>query len=168
MLVMTLTILGLLYAAETMLARTKQQTKACSDEVYRQFDFWIGEWDVKVGDQVAGTSSVQLVSGSCALLENWTGSRGGDGRSLNYYDPATGQWRQLWVGSGGVILELAGEYKDNAMRLAGQSRRNGARILTKLTFFNLSPDRVRQVWEQSTDEGKTWSVIFDGAYSRRR
>ena len=26
---------------------------------------------------------------------------------------------------------------------------------------------VRQVWETSTDDGKTWTVAFDGRYQRR-
>ncbi|MFN7946849.1 MAG: hypothetical protein U0Z53_15965 [Blastocatellia bacterium] len=199
LLALSLTILGLMVAAETMIARPQGQAdhtrksvpdltalrtparlsesvvqaqrnaSPCGDAYHHQFDFWIGEWNVKAGGQQAGTNSVQQVSGGCALLENWKGSGGGDGKSLNFYNPATGKWHQLWVGSGGNILELSGEYKDGAMRLAGEKRRpDGARMLTRLTFFNLAADRVRQLWEQSTDEGKTWSVVFDGEYLRKK
>ncbi|HZS06188.1 MAG TPA: hypothetical protein VFD58_15210 [Blastocatellia bacterium] len=149
--------------------QTRGNAKPCSQPDYRQFDFWLGEWEVKAGGQPAGTNSVQLVSGSCALLENWTGRGGGDGKSLNFYNAATGKWHQVWVGSGGGVLELAGEYKDGAMRLAGETRKkDGGRRLERLTFFNLSSDHVRQLWEQSADEGKTWSVAFDGDYIRKK
>lgn len=199
LLAMSLTILGLMVAAETMIARPQGQAdltrqsvsdlmtrqsqarlsnsivqaqrnvSSCADAHHRQFDFWIGEWNVKAGGQQVGSSSIQQVSGGCGLLENWRGSGGGEGKSLNYYNPATGKWHQLWVGSGGSLLELSGEYRDGAMRLAGEKRRpDGVRVLTRLTFFNLTTDRVRQLWEQSTDEGKTWSVMFDGEYLRKK
>jgi hypothetical protein len=45
---------------------------------------------------------------------------------------------------------------------------DGSRLLHRLTFFNLSPERVRQFWEQSTDGGKTWTVAFDGMYVRKK
>ena len=42
------------------------------------------------------------------------------------------------------------------------------RVLGPHDFFNLGPGPVRQLWEQSTDEGKTWTVAFDGLYVRER
>ena len=38
---------------------------------------------------------------------------------------------------------------------------------TRLSFTNLGPDRVRQLWERTTDQGKTWKVMFDGDYRRK-
>jgi hypothetical protein len=29
-------------------------------------------------------------------------------------------------------------------------------------------DYVRQLWEQSTDDGKTWNTVFDGHYRRKK
>jgi hypothetical protein len=28
-------------------------------------------------------------------------------------------------------------------------------------------DEVRQLWETSSDDGKTWTIAFDGRYRRR-
>lgn len=137
---------------------------------HRQFDFWIGEWNVfnPGGDQV-GTSSILNVAEGCIILENWTNMQGQTGKSLNAYNSAKGKWQQTWVGYDGGVLELAGEYKDGAMRYTGETLDSaGKKTLEKLTFFNLSAERVRQVWEQSTDEGKTWVVVFDGLYVRRK
>lgn len=132
---------------------------------YRQFDFWIGEWDVQVNGNRAGTNSVQLILGECVIFENWAGRGGMNGKSFNVYNAAKGQWQQTWVDSQGNVLELHGEFKNGAMRLAGENQnRQGAKVLHRLTFSPLAGGRVRQLWESSTDEGKTWSVAFDGLY----
>lgn len=136
---------------------------------YKQFDFWVGEWDVMVQNQIVGTNTVERTVSGCIILENWTAAQGGTGKSFNYYDSNTGKWHQDWVGSGGGVLHLSGEYKDGAMRYEGVTvARNGSKTFERLTFFNLGPDRVRQLWEQSSDGGKTWVSVFDGMYVRRK
>lgn len=136
---------------------------------HKQFDFWIGEWDVQAQGQLAGTNSVQRILDGCVIFENWTGSRGGTGKSFNFYNSSTGKWQQVWVDNTGNVLQLYGEYKDNEMRYTGETvGQNGNKTLHRLTFFNLAPDRVRQFWETSTDGGKTWNVVFDGMYARKK
>jgi len=44
---------------------------------------------------------------------------------------------------------------------------NGTRTLQKLTFFPISKDTVRQLFETSADSGKTWVPGFDGRYVRK-
>ena len=135
----------------------------------RQFDFWIGEWDVQAGGQKAGTNSVQRILDGCVIFENWTGALGLTGKSFNIYNASTHKWQQTWVDSRGSVLELNGEYKDGTIQLSGETKqKDGSRLLQRLTFFNLSPERVRQFWEQSTDGGKTWTVAFDGMYVRKK
>lgn len=135
----------------------------------RQFDFWIGEWDVmNPQNQQAGTSSIQRVVGGCVIFENWTGNGGGDGKSFNFYDAGKKKWRQVWVGIGGNVVDFEGEYKDGAMRYTSVSvGANGQKTLGRMTFFNLG-DKVRQLWETSTDDGKTWTVAFDGTYIKKK
>ena len=142
-----------------------------SSPEYRQFDFWVGEWDVLVNGttQQAGTNDVQLILGKCVLLENWTGARGGTGKSFNIYNAARGQWQQTWVDNGGNVLELYGSFKDGAMRLEGEKPGpNGSKIINRISFFPMEGGRVRQLWESSTDNGKTWTVAFDGLYVRKK
>jgi hypothetical protein len=149
----------------------QQRTPPCKTQPeYRQFDFWVGEWDVQTPQgQQAGTNSVQLILGDCVLLENWTGARGGTGKSFNVYNAAKGKWQQTWVDNVGGVLELLGEYKDDKMSFTGETKgRDGSVTLERLTFTKISADRVRQFWEQSRDGGKTWTVAFDGTYIRRK
>src|SRR5262245_7172783 len=137
---------------------------------YKQFDFWIGEWEVtNPQGRLAGTNSIQRILSGCIILENWTGSQGGTGKSMNFYNSNTGKWQQVWISGTGGVLELSGEYRDGAMRFEGKTmKKDQSQTLEKLTFFNLGRDEVRQLWEQSTDGGKTWSVAFDGRYRRKK
>jgi tetratricopeptide (TPR) repeat protein len=136
---------------------------------YKQFDFWVGDWNVQTQQgQMVGTNTVQRIEDGCILLENWTGLQGGTGKSINFYNVGTGKWRQTWVDSTGNVAEFQGQYKDGALRYEGEGYpRGGQKVLSRLTFFNLGPDRVRQFAEQSTDGGKTWNVSYDFIYLRK-
>jgi Tfp pilus assembly protein PilF len=152
---------------ETMKANAQPCTKIPEA---RQFDFWLGEWDVKntLGQQ-AGQSSIQLILGQCVLLENWTNAGGGSGKSFNVFNRQTRQWHQTWVDDQGSFTEYKqGEYKDGKLSfLAEQAGPNGQKQWQRMTFFNLSPERVRQLGETSSDDGKTWQISFDLLYQRK-
>ncbi|MDX2042323.1 MAG: hypothetical protein SF097_13800 [Acidobacteriota bacterium] len=143
-------------------------TKPCSMSEHRQFDFWLGDWDVTVGGKPAGTNSIQLILGDCVLLENWTGAKGGTGKSFNLFNAARGKWQQTWVDNSGNVLELYGEFKNGAMQLTGETFSNGKKAIQRITWHPLEKDKVRQHWEQSQDDGKTWSTAFDGLYARKK
>jgi hypothetical protein len=155
------------YAA--VVARAKRNAAPCEhDPNYRKFDFWVGEWNVTVGGQQAGTNRIELIEGNCVVFENWTGAGGGSGRSFNFYNNQSGKWNQVWVASNGSNLFFEGEFRDGNLHYTGTTvGAGGAKTLHKLTFFNLGPGHVRQLWESSTDDGKTWSVAFDGDYRRK-
>jgi hypothetical protein len=144
---------------------------ACSGPGHRQFDFWIGEWDVTRPDgRPAGTNRIRSIQGGCALQEEWAGAGGSTGTSLNAYDAATGRWHQTWVGNDGLLLQLDGALKDGAMELTGiTTGSNGTRTLQRIRWTALpgTPARLRQLWESSSDDGRTWTVVFDGMYRRR-
>lgn len=135
-----------------------------------QFDFWIGEWDVKNPQgQLAGHSRIEQILGQCVLLENWTGTRGGSGKSFNAYDAASSTWRQFWVDDRGNVTEFTeGVYRDGAMRFVTRGKApDGSEILGRLSFHNLAPDRVRQWKERSVDGGKNWTTDYDFMYERK-
>ena len=53
------------------------ETKSpCAPEA-RQFDFWVGEWNVTTAEgQQAGTNSIRLILDDCVLQETWAGAAG--------------------------------------------------------------------------------------------
>ncbi len=136
---------------------------------YRQFDFWIGEWDVVTtrGHDAAGTSSIQLILDKCVIFENWTG--GVTGKSLNHYEAATKKWIQDWVDSTSSGVHFEGGLENGVMSLyADTLNADGTHALRHLQFFKLDDDHVRQFSQQSADGGKTWSVEYDLTYNRKK
>jgi tetratricopeptide (TPR) repeat protein len=150
---------------------TERKTKPCmfSAEA-RQFDFWLGEWDVfNPQGQKVGTSRIENVSVGCAVLENWSASAASGGKSLNFYDPQAKKWFQYWMGANGLPQRYAGVYKDGAMRYESEGATpDGKKLLSRLTFFNLDANTVRQLAETSIDEGKTWQILYDFKYVRTK
>ncbi|MCW2967004.1 MAG: tetratricopeptide repeat protein [Solirubrobacteraceae bacterium] len=142
----------------------------------RQFDFWIGQWDVTPWQvahptpaQQIGTNDVHPLLEHCVLLENWTAARGGQGKSFNYFDTNLRKWRQVWMADSGGALDYTGAFRDGAMRFVGWNLdAKGNRLEQKLTFFAIAPDTVRQLFEQSPDGGKSWTPTFDARYVRRK
>ena len=135
---------------------------------FHQFDFWVGEWDVMEGDKPAGRNAISVREHGCLLLEEWTGASGSTGTSINYYDPARRQWVQVWVSSGGMVAELAGELRDGSMELAGDAYyyTGGRRTSFRGIWTPLPDGRVRQYFEESSDGGQTWKPWFEGFYAR--
>ncbi|MCA9244438.1 MAG: hypothetical protein KDA32_10815 [Phycisphaerales bacterium] len=135
-------------------------------ELYRQFDFWIGDWDVFNPQGVkVGTNQITAIEKGAIILEKWDNGRGGTGTSINFVDPEDGKWKQIWVDPSGAVVRYSGEFKDGAMRFEGTSvTRSGVKEVTRATFTPLADGKVRQFIDRSQDDGKTWTVYFDGTY----
>ena len=147
-------------------ARAKVDANAhpcMNDPRYHQFDYWLGEWDVEVGGTRVAASRIERMLDGCVIQENWMPSGGNEGKSWNFFNASTGKWEQVWVSMGNV-LKLEGELRAGVMTYTGTRKQGGQEVMTILTFAPLSEGRVRQVWNQSTDSGKTWSNAFDGIY----
>jgi hypothetical protein len=149
------------------LAAQAASAPRCDTPVYRQFDFWIGDWDVTSGGQPAGTNLVTVEEDGCVIHEHWKGVRGGTGQSLNYYDRADGKWPQMWVSNSGNVLFLTGSYASGTLTLEGERKEAGRRLLHRLSFHANADHSVRQHWETSSDSGATWTTSFDGLYQKR-
>jgi hypothetical protein len=156
--------------AQDQPAPAAQSRAACRDPEHRQFDFWLGEWEVRDpnGKKVGMNRLVSLHNG-CAIEEHWTGAGGLTGTSLNAYDRQRRKWHQMWADGSGEILHLDGELVAGKMVLSGETRSaealdNIAR--QRITWTPLPDARVRQLWETSNDGGKTWAIAFDGYYTK--
>lgn len=138
----------------------------CAAAEYRQFDFWIGKWEVRSpDDRVLGHNTIRRVGGGCGLLEEWRGAEGGRGVSVSTFEPDREAWTQTWVGSG-ATLHLVGELVDGEMVLSGSTPRATPRgqVLDRITWTPLADGRVRQTWDTSADGGESWSTGFVGVY----
>jgi hypothetical protein len=142
----------------------------CQGSEHRQFDFWLGSWEVFTPDgKKAGDNRIEAIDGGCALIERWQGRGGFSGTSLNSWDAASQQWRQHWVDNQGGLLQLAGAREGSAMVLHGReapASGSGVEVRQRISWVPQPDGSVRQHWQRSDDAGATWSTVFDGRYVR--
>ncbi|HET9581955.1 MAG TPA: hypothetical protein VFP76_03985 [Gemmatimonadota bacterium] len=139
----------------------------CAREEYRQFDFWLGTWEVTTPDgKVAGTNTIESVLNGCALRESWRGAGGMTGTSTNTYDPHAGRWHQTWVDDRGGFLLISGGLEKGSMVLEGEMVDEEGPVVHRIAWTPGPAGEVRQLWEASRDGGTTWVVVFDGLYRR--
>lgn len=140
---------------------------ACTAVEHRQFDFWVGEWEVRgPAGKVAGINRISRAFGGCVLHEQYDTGRGYSGASFNIYDAGRKQWHQTWVDSSGLLLQLDGGLLDGRMVLQGDSvGASGATTRHRITWTPNADGTVRHLWE-STNAAGAWAVAFDGTYTR--
>lgn len=135
---------------------------------YRQFDFWLGSWNVYNADgELVGTNEITSAEEGCALIERWRGRQGSTGMSINYFEPSTGLWKQAWVAASGYIVELSGRLDDGVMVMEGSLiKADGSSTPMRGRWTPLEDGRVRQQFHIS-DSTQAWQTWFDGYYERR-
>lgn len=144
------------------------------DSVYRDFDFWIGEWDValrvKQPDQSwavmkQAKAVITPVLQGKAILELWnektTELEGTRGFSLRYYNPQTGLWDLFlnWPRPGYSRTALFTGIKDHD-RFDFSVRypiNDSIFQIARYTFSDITPHSLRWHDSYSRDEGRTWA-----------
>ncbi|GHF27279.1 hypothetical protein GCM10017044_22910 [Kordiimonas sediminis] len=143
----------------------------CDAPPFHDFDFWLGDWEVTDAStgKVAGENTIVSIENNCALLETWTSATGGTGRSLNFYNPESGKWRQLWISAGAYSIDFDGGLKDGSMVLEGTIwyYQNNQTEQFRGTWTLLEDGSVRQFMEQYNRQTNMWDVWFNGIYKRK-
>jgi hypothetical protein len=156
---------------DELVRKMSVQAYPCAhQEGFRDFDFWIGEWDVHLANGTpAGSNVIESIERGCALTEHWTSVNGGTGMSINYFDKASGEWVQVWNAESGGQINIRGGLTDDGMALEGYIHYvgNGTTAPFRGLWTSLPDGRVRQYFEQSNDEGQTWVPWFEGFYTRK-
>jgi hypothetical protein len=143
-----------------------QKPVPCRAPEYRQFDFWVGDWDVhSPNGPSVGHNLVTLEQGGCLIVEHWTSLSGeSTGSSFNYFDLRDKKWHQLYIdnsGNAGDFPAMAGNFIDGKMVLITDEVQTP---VFRWTWYRLGPDKVRQMAEESADGQKTWKIIWDSVY----
>jgi hypothetical protein len=157
-------------AVASAAAETSSSTR-CSAVEYRQFDFWIGDWDTFEMEDLSGPSIARawitpIVNG-CALHERYEQSDGLVGDSILSFDPVRRQWQQTWITNRGSNMVLWGELRDAALVLEGEVHlHDGATVLQRITW-RTEGDAVRETAVLSRDGGEHWEPAFDVLFRKR-
>ena len=144
-----------------------QAPPPCAAAEHRQFDFWIGDWEVFGPDgKLAGNNSIRSILNGCALEESWRGAQGSIGKSFNMYYARDGKWHQSWVDGNGGRLDLAGGLDERGrMVLSGMMPGpKGGDVLHEISWEELTEGAVKQHWRVSKDGGTAWQDVFVGIY----
>ena len=135
----------------------------CSALEYRQFDFWLGDWDAFDAGQPAlvARTRVDRTLDGCVLWENYQGSNGLKGQSFSLYDSSRRVWHQSWATNRGQLLIIEGRLEDGRMVLTGRDRAaDGSERLVRGTWKPMNGG-VRETAVTSADGGNSWHPWFD-------
>ncbi|RUL64071.1 hypothetical protein EKH79_08405 [Dyella dinghuensis] len=138
----------------------------CKAPEFRQFDFWLGDWDTfRIKDEKPASTSVARnrvtsILGGCALREVYTRTDGYSGESFTIYDASRNVWHQSWVSNQGELVVVEGAREGNNIVLSGRITDTQGVQLQRVTWEPVK-DGVRETCLGSRDNGKTWTVLFD-------
>ncbi len=135
---MRLLIVFLVILTTPVLAQPIEPQSCIYNATHKLLDFWLGDWNVYVGENLVGTNTTEETMKGCAVLKHWQSVDGGCGMSLFYVD-----------GQGRIFAE------DNKSHL------------DRTTLTNLGTGDVRQLILASIDEGASWRPEFDTVYRKR-
>ncbi len=145
----------------------------------REFDFWIGSWDVNLRtiqedltwkDSIQAEAHIHQVLDGKAILELWH-SASVTGFSIRYFDTKSNQW-QLWLNWPGKdrskLSHLSGSFRHRRGDFTTSfTNKDGKEILARYTFCDISPNSLRWDDAYSSDRGKNWSNNWIMEFSRK-
>jgi hypothetical protein len=140
----------------------------CAGPEYRQFDFWLGDWDAYDADALekpAARVCVDAILDGCAVHETYTGVDGAVGESFSINDASRRVWHQTWVTNRGQLLVLEGEFRDGRMMLRATETTAAGPVLWRGIWIP-QDDGVRETAETSSDGGRSWKPRFDMVFRR--
>lgn len=158
--------------AVAVLAPVHAAPSTCTAPEYRQFDFWIGNWDTFESDAPDGPSiaraRISSIADGCALHELYEQHDGLIGDSILSYDQVRKKWQQTWVTNRGSLMVIVGSFKDDALVLEGDVHTGDGRTVRQRITWERKGDDVREWALHSSDGGKSWTPAFDVVFRKRK
>lgn len=150
------------------------QTASAAPAPEHWFDFWVGHWKVAWvnpdGSPGQGRNHVRKILDDRVIEEQFEGEAGSSppallGRSLSVLHQASGQWRQAWADNQGGFFAFTGGLEGDTRVFATEFKGGRGQ---RMRFYDIQPDRFTWDWEGSSDEGKTWKLLWRLHYERAR
>jgi len=134
----------------------------CRAPEYRQLDYTIGRFRVVADSgELAGELRVEPILAGCVLRGQWRGAIAGQGEATTWYDRHTQTWQRVFINDDGHSLRLAGRVEDGRLVLTGRNAFFDGRVgLHRMTWQPEPGGVIRQRWELSMDDGRTWETLL--------
>jgi tetratricopeptide (TPR) repeat protein len=149
-------------------------TPCLYDDRYKKLDFFVGTWDVYIGENYTDKVAVDTVSkfyGGCSVDEKfkWIGS---DyiGESISFFDNTSQRFRMCWAGKSGDVrnFEEISSAQDSIVFFAVTTYGKNL-IHRKLAItYNPADETLHEHIENSYDLGKTWQPDFDALFKKAK
>lgn len=118
----------------------------------RRFDFWVGEWDVYLGDE---------------KVTEWKVGKELDGKVIRQvgpysmtvvnYEPTTKKWLMTWMSTEGHHDVLTGGLEGDALVMHQKVVREAPGSIGRWVITDISKNYFATDWQLSADKGKTWN-----------
>jgi hypothetical protein len=145
----------------------------------RQFDFWVGTWDVNLRvqqedlswkDSIQAEARIYPICFGKAVLELWD-SPNIKGYSLRYFDVKQGKW-VLWLNWPGQnssgSSSLSGSFRHGRGDFTSTNQRpDGSASISRYSFNDIGPNSLRWDDSYSDDGGKTWRNQWIMEFTRK-
>lgn len=168
--VLLLVLIGSWFSLAAISVSAAADSGPCStNSESRQLDFWIGDWTVTYpGMPGSATSKVSLALDQCLLTESWNGGKGHSGMNMFAYSSDDKSWHGMFADNEGRVHIFEGKVAPGSAEFFGPSTGpEGQAVLNRIRIVRVSPNKVEQTWEKSTDKGAAWTTVFRGEYSRK-
>lgn len=134
-------------------------------------DFWLGDWSVSApGSAPNAVSRVTLDQDQCVVIERWDGGRGHTGENVFAFSADDEAWHGIFTDNEGRVHSFpSGTAAPGVVQFSSASRGpKGEAVLNRITIRRIGVDHVEQLWEKSSDGGKSWATVFRGEYARKQ
>jgi hypothetical protein len=155
------------------IAYAQNNEKPCSLPEASQLDFWIGKWELSWKDPDGkdrnGTNIINKILRGCVIEENFTADDNSlVGKSYSVYNPTKKIWQQTWIDNTGAYLDFTGGLDgDKVILWRKATNKAGKEIIQRMVFYEITADKFYWNWENSTDDGKTWNLVWKIQYTRK-
>ena len=131
-----------------------------------QFDFWLGEWKARWGEDGEGKNHVQRILDGKVIQEDFV-EPDLHGLSVSVYDTERQLWCQTWVDNNGTYLDFTGKFENGKMILSRDAIVRGEECKQRMVWYNIQENQFDWNWERSDDGGQTWHVLWQIHYMRQ-
>lgn len=144
----------------------------CDAAEAKQFDFWVGTWDVAwegPSGPLKGTNTI--TKQGCIVIEHFDGPLGAPGyigNSASAWVPSLKKWVQHYRDTSGFVASYVGGVEGSAFILYRATPSLAIANNGRLVWRDITPDRMVWTNDRSLDNGATWTAQLTITYTRRR